>query len=128
MPSRLSRRVLLLAAGVIALVGLSSGCGSSSSTKPEDLPKQVVEEGKFIPRYCPICKKAFKISREELESMPGSEPLIVKARKAKCPICGKAESLDAVACVHCGKYFSPADPAAKGGAVCPHCGKDPFTK
>ena len=60
METAMSARLLcrsVLPVAMVVLMCLAAGCGSDTATKPEDLPKSVVEEGKFIPRYCPICKK-----------------------------------------------------------------------
>jgi hypothetical protein len=123
------RRSPLVAA--LALLGILLAvarftCRSREGTAPEDLPEAVREEGKQIPRHCAVCQKVFLLSRAELESLPGDEPLIVKARKAPCPTCGNTGSGDALRCLHCAHYFSPVGPESKGGTVCPNCQKNPF--
>jgi formylmethanofuran dehydrogenase subunit E len=113
---------------VILVLVLRGSCSSdSTSTTRDELPPEVRKQADEIARYCLNCNTIVIFTREELKGMPGNDPLVVKARNAKCPTCGKAGTTEAVRCQQCDKYFAPSQMAAKGGPVCPHCGKNPYS-
>ncbi len=124
---RRGRRLLaaMSAAALLAALITGVGCFGSRSTRRQDLPAEVREQADEIARYCPRCDKIVIFTREELEAMPGDEPLLIKARKAKCPTCETAETTEALRCRHCGTYCPPPHGTAKGRLRCPRCGKKP---
>ncbi len=125
---RRSPAIAAIAIVVILVLVLRGSCSSNStSTTREELPPEVRKQADEIARYCTNCNKVIIFTREELEQMPGNAPLVIKARNAKCPTCGTVGTTEAVRCQHCGEYFAPSQMIAKGGPVCPHCGKNPYS-
>ncbi len=118
------------AAAVTLLALLTFSCRSCrASREPTRLPPGVTkQQAERIARYCPHCKKVFFLSRKQLESMPGDEPLLIKARNAPCPTCSTTGTTEPQQCVNCGGYFGRPAPAEGTPAppVCPHCKKNPY--
>jgi hypothetical protein len=117
--------VAVVAVALALLVLLVRSCGCSS--RREELPPEVAKGLKGIYRYCPHCKKVFAVPGHEAQRVPGDEPLFVKAGKLPCPTCGKADSTETIACMHCGTHVPlPMDKKGTVPMRCPKCGKDPY--
>jgi len=129
---------------VAVVVGFRCSRGGGETTGPVGLP-----EAKAVVLICPACKNQFEVTDADVRDDTSDDYLVVKAMRKPCPKCGKTGCEEAVQCLKCGKHFLPmaltppvvaaqpgGDPAAAArnargsatGPVCPHCGKDPYTK